>query len=690
LSSELHNVIREARAQAARGEYGKARKTLESARADRPEDRALLERQARTLEVLEGVDVVRRLLRDEHTDDARRAADSILEAMGHDEYAGLGVSGAALALLGRATEVADAGNSSRGAKERRAFISHLGAELDTLCRESVDRPLESIVEPRSTPSTLGDLLARKPWRSGLQDRRQALEAVPSDSSKGGRAHVPVTQTEDGSPVIGRILIEQERREREAESAASPHARTATGGGGQDIFEIVGKASLEYWHVVLFMGLIFATFGYLGMMATPDRYQSSALLQRSMSSNLRAPITNRPQAYVPSLPQRTVLNLVRLPAFHQRVADRLAEEGWSDGGGTPRKYSLSSGAVASALQVNIEDTGGGTYMIQFRAVHEDPLIAQAVAGAAADEFRVYHFEHITREAGANFDDYAKRQERISEQLTVIRSQRLDEFQIEDVEVLGVSLENRISGLIDALRRSRTDLENARLELRAAREELATQQNIADRLPQFIRPEADHRVTSRMKLLEDLEREWRELSRDKDNFGPRHPRHVRIGELEEEIELLKAEIAELERAFEEDESERKLNPDRAIAEDRVAKARFRVTLSEERKQRLEERIPRLEAELRNLREHFLQSEEMRRIEADLVAQHNRNEVVLEEIEAVRASADRELTLVSPAAPATMVEKNALVGIAIGIILGLVIGIGIAIGLLRRRHLQREAVA
>jgi hypothetical protein len=680
---ELQDILKTARNHAARGDFSSARRVMNDALAARPDDAAVLGRQARAIEVLEGVDVVRRLLRDGQVETASRAATTILEALERDEYAGLGVSSAALALLLRANEVAQESLAgATGTRAREAFVTHMETELEALCRESVERPLES--------SRLGELLARKPFRSGLHEfvpaeDAEQLQARPKSGPKPEQprqAATPVFQGQDGSPVIGRILIEQER--------AAAQAATASGGGNQDVFEFAGKAAVDYWHAVLFLGLMFGAFGYLGIMATPDRFESKALLQRTQASTLRAPITGRPQHYVPALPQRTVLQLVRLPAFHTQVAERLAEEGWTDGTTDPRRYDLEAASVAAALTVQIEDTGSGTYMMEFRAVHEDPLVAQAIAGAASEEFRVYHTEHVTREAIANFDDYSRRQTRIAQQLGELRQRRLEEFAIEDVHVLGVTLSARIDRLIDEIRSSRLALDSARIDLRSASEERATQQSIADRLPRYVLPEADERVTRRRALLLQLEDEHRELSRNRDALQHRHPRVKRIAEIEEEMELLAAEIAELERTLTQDESERKLNPDRALAEDRVAKAQSRVTLAQERIDGLEARIPLLEAELRDLRRVYLDGEELRRTEADLLSQHERNEVVLEEISAVRDSADRELTLVSPAAPATMVEKNALVGIAMGVVLGLVIGLIMAVGLLRRRQRLKPAAA
>ena len=155
------------------------------------------------------------------------------------------------------------------------------------------------------------------------------------------------------------------------------------------------------------------------------------------------------------------------------------------------------------------------------------------------------------------------------------------------------------------------------------------------------------------------------------------------MQEDIELVKAEIRELEKGSPEDLDRRKLNPVRALAEDRVARARSRVMMAQDKVEYLEKHIPKLETELEGLRKDYLQSESLRRQEQDLLASKERTDVVIEELSAVKASADRELALVSPAGPAQKIERETLVGIAIGLVLGLVVGIGIAIGLLRRRQ-------
>lgn len=673
----------------ARGDFASARRELESATpgAD-PEFREPLHRQAMTLEVLESIDLVRRLLREGDTQGASRASTTILNALNSDDYARLGVAGAALSLLGRAGELArrvEGGDRTAGTREEvSAFVQHLSRELTALERETVHRSLEAVLDPAGvrTSSTLGDLLNRKPWRSGLS---RPVEAVPEHSQSG--AHVPVMQGPE-SPVIGRILIEQEQRER---VAAAP--QTATQSRGFDPFETLTRSALEYWHVVLAMSLLFAAIGYFAMVSAPDRYSSTALLQKTPQSNLRAPITNRPQNYVPALPPKTILQFVRMPTFHERVAERLSNTGWAPGESPAanelKKYSLSPGVIAAALAVSVEDTGASTFLVNIVATHDNPDTAQAIAGAAAEEFRIVHYEYITREAAANLTDYEARQVVITQRIEGLRQKRLDEFKTADVLGLGSSLEQRIQSLLSQINGSRADLESARIELKAARQELDSQITIAERIPEFVQPESDARIGERVRNLNELERELRELNRKAQTYGPEHPSRKRITQLEEDIDLLRAEIKALEDEARQPDQKLPLNPHRATAEDRVSKARFRVTLNEDRVATLDKRLPTLEAELAGLRQSFLQSESLRREETDLVAQKSRNDVVIEEINAVRSSAGRELSLVSPATKAGKVPKDTLVGIAVGIILGLVVGIGVAVALMRRRQ-TRRAVA
>lgn len=688
MEQEFRTSIEQVRKLAARGDYSAARRRIAEllAVSDSDVDDATLreiEKQGRTLEVLESVDVVRRLLRDGDAGGAASASNTILDALSGDEYARLGVVAAALTLLGRAGELArrvESGDRTTDTREEvDAFVDYLGSELNQLGRDSVDRPLQTALMPGKSETgayTLGDLLSRRPWKPNL---RPTLEAVPDGSARTSAIAHPVGD----SPVIGRILIEQEERER---VSTTPQTLTEGASGGQDIFDLVGRAALASWHVVLFSVLVFAAFGYLAVAASPERYESSALLQKTPTSNLRAPITGQTSEYVTSLPSKTVVELVKLPTFHKRISARLNEIGWSPeeaGAAAPEKYPVTPAGVAEALSVTINETSREAYLIEFKAVHLDAAQAQAIAGAAAEEFRSYHYEHVTREATLNLADYEERAKRIRADLDDVYGKRLEEFATGDVQAIGVDIESRTRSLVNDIQSARSDLEEQKIELRGAREELDAQIVIAQRLPEYELPQQNERIKARGDFLEQLNRELYELVRKRESFGPDHPIQQKIIDLQEDIELVKAEIRELEQGSPDDLDRRKLNPVRALAEDRVARARSRVMMAQDKVEYLEKHLPKLESELEGLRKDYLQSESLRRQEQDLLASKERTDVVIEELSAVKASADRELALVSPAGPAQKIERETLVGIAVGLVLGLVVGIGIAIGLLRRRQ-------
>jgi hypothetical protein len=691
VASELQASIEQVRKLAARGDYSAARKRVSGLLAENHLEDDLagaLQKQGRTLEVLESVDVVRRLLRDGDAAGASQASHTILDALSSDEYARLGVVAAALTLLGRAGELArrvESGDSTGQTRnELDAFVEYLGTELNQLSRDSVDRPLEVVLDPSAAPAgyTLGDLLSRKPWRPS---RNAAIDAVPeprSDSQRGSAIAQPMPD----SPVIGRILIEQEQRER---VATSPQTQTEGAGAQTDIFDLVGRAALANWHVVLASMLIFAAFGYLAMAASPDRFESSALLQKTPTSKLRAPVTGETSEYVPALPSKTVLELVRLVTFHQRVSERLNELGFAPGENPKSEdfeiYPVTPNEVGQSLTVTVTDTSREAYLIEFKAVYNDAKVAQAIAGAAADEFRLVHYEHVTREATLNLGDYEARAKRIQEDLDKVYQKRLEEFATGDVQSIGVDIESRTRQLVRDILDARADLAESKEELRAAREALDDEVRIAQALPEFELPQQDARIAARREFLETLERELYESARKRNNFGPDHPIQEKIKELQEDIELLKAEIREIEKGSPEDIDERKLNPVRALAESRVASARSRMNIAQDHVAYLGEHIPKLETELEGLREDYLESEALRRDEDDLIRAKDRTEVVIEELSTTKASADRELALVSPAASARKIERETLIGIAVGLILGLVVGIGIAIGLLRRRQMR-----
>lgn len=681
MTSDVQSILEEIRKLAARGDYAGARRRLVNLLgADTTLDDSLksqLDRQGRTLEVLESIDVVRRLLRKGEAGAAAQASSAILDALSTDEYARLGVVAAALTLLGRAGELARRAEVSDGENrlEVDAFVEYLGSELNQLGRDSVDRPLEQLIDPDMS-YTLGDLLSRRPWKSNLSP----VEAVPESPSQ--RA---VAMPMGDSPVIGRILIEQEERER---VSTAPQTQTAPAGVQPDAFEIVGRAALQNWWAVLASMLVFAFAGYAAMTAAPDRWESSALLQKTQTSKLRAPVTGEPSEYVPSLPSKTVLEFVKLPTFHQRVSERLETVGWAPGEDPKpeerQTWPVSAEEISEALSVTVTETSRDDYLIEFRAIAGEAARAQAIAGAAADEFREMHFEHVTREATLNLGDYEKRAQRIRADLQEVYNQRMSEFATGDVQAIGVDIESRTRSLVLEIKQARAKHEEAKIELRAARDALDGHIRTAERLPEYELPQQDARVAARRQFLEQLERELYELARKRNNFGAKHPIQERITELQEDIELVKAEIRELERGSPDDIDERKLNPDRAHAEDLVTAARSRVSIAQDTVNYLDAQIPKLESELEGLRADYLKSEALRREEMDLLRSKERTDVVIEELNTVKASADRELALISPAATARKLERETLLGIAIGLVLGLVVGIGIAIGLLRRRQL------
>lgn len=681
MGADIEQLLAEVQRAAARGDYSGARRRLESALADLDPEHPgqdALTRQRRTLEVLEGLDVVRQLLREGNGEGAARASHSIIDALAADEYSRLGVIGAAFTLLGRAGELARRlETDSRSASTRDevgAFVSYLGTELAQLERENVTRALQQLAGDDAngaSRTTLGDLLSRRPWRSNL---RPALEAVPEPAAKAAPPAEPGV-----SPVIGRIVIEQEERER---VQAVPVPAAAAGGAGQDLFDIVGKAAFAHWTYVLATALVFGFFGYLIMMLAPQRFESSALLQKTQQSGLWAPITGRTDTYMPSLPPQTVLQLATLPSFHERVAKRLS--------GLNAAPAPRVAEIAQALTVKVDTSAGSMYSIRFTAIHADAASAQAIAGAAAEEFQVVHLEHVTREAGESLKDYERRGKLLDDQLATIRQKRLEEFQLGDGAGLGVTIEARIDHLISELRGARLSLNTARTELTAARQEEEYMKELAERLPLYEADRSDTKLEALRQLLVDLEREIYELARKRSDFGPDHPMQTKIRELQEDARLIEKEIEELESGQAADADKRRVSPVRAQADDRYAQARAKTAAAELRQKQWEAEVPRLETELSRLRGSLLSSEGLRRDEDNLLKQQQRNAVVVEELNAVKNSAGRELALVSPAAEAQPVPREVLVGIAVGLILGLVVGIGIAVALLRRRQQQEAAAA
>lgn len=689
MDPEFRESVDEVRRLAARGDYTAARRRIAELEPGAGEElQQALDRHTRTLEVLESIDVVRGLLRDGDTAQAGHAAHSILDTLSSDDYADLGVAAAALALIGRADELASRlqGDESDDAtrEELDIFVEYLGAELNHLGRDSVDRQLEALVDPSarlSGASTLGDILSN---RTPAANITPSVEA--SSGNEDSQRHHELARPRTESPVIGRILIEQEERER-----VSTIPETAVGGdaGGEDLLGLIGRAALQNWYVVAFCALIFAAFGYLGASSTPSRYVSSALVQKTRATKLRAPVTGETREYLPSLPSSTVLELVKVPMFHKRVSATLAGEGWqAPGENEAGSLNVPADTVGGALSVRLTNTEEGTYLIEFTAVHNERLKAQAIAGVAAEEFRRMHVEHVSESARANLADYEERSVSIETELDKVYDRRLAEFAVEETQAAGVSVESRVDRLVRDLHTAREDLDDARIQLRAFREELDTQINIAERLPEFESPETDARIESRRGFLDELERELYELARKRESFGEKHPVQDQIKELEEDIKLVRAEIRELEKGDPEDIDERDLNPVRAIAEDRVAKARSRVSIQQDKVERLEARVPALQNELDSMRDDYLESRVLTRREEELLSAKDRTEVVIEDLNAVLSSADRELVIVAPAGDAREIERETLLGIAVGLVLGLVVGLGIAIGLLRRRQARHGA--
>ena len=159
------------------------------------------------------------------------------------------------------------------------------------------------------------------------------------------------------------------------------------------------------------------------------------------------------------------------------------------------------------------------------------------------------------------------------------------------------------------------------------------------------------------------------------------------MNEEAELLRAEIEAMEEAHREANRDLPLHRERAIAESRVSTASAQVTLIEDQVALLEERVPRLEAELTELREGKLASEELRLAEDDLLERRDTNAKVIDDVKAVKASANREFSISVDATRPRLVPKEKALGIGLGVVLGLLVGTGAAVGL-QRRSQRREA--
>ncbi len=701
MTEALEVVVSDVRRYAAAGDFTSARKRLAEHMEAYPNGPvAQLNEHRRTLEVLESLEVVRQLLRDGKTASAARAAEGIRDALNSTEYAQLGILGAALALLGRASDLARRAESGERSpmlgEELGAFVEYLSSELNHLQTEQVDRRLQRVLQPAQTAdaaatATLGDLLSRRPWRTNLlptvSQKATRTQAEPEPQSQAQPAD-PVQAAASGtSPVIGRILIAQEQTERIA-----PVVQPQTATGSADTFDLVGRAALRYWHIVAGCAVIAAAIGYLAVLSAPQKYQSSSLLQKTPQSRLRAPITGNSEDYVTSLPSQTVLQLATLDPFRERVSRRLTDIGWTESGKPDpnTRIPISREEVAGALTVNVDNTGGGIFSIRFTAVSRDRATAQAIAGAAAEEFRQLHYEHMTREAGANLADYEKRQKDILAQLDKLYERRLQEFAVENTDSVGVTLKDRIDQIILELRNARTQHDSLALQLTAARQAEQSLAEIALRIPPYEELAPDAKLLALHRLQADMEKDLFDLLRKRSDLGPEHPMQRRIRDLQEDLNLVEKEIEELERTNAADVDKRKVSPLRAAADSRVAEAKAASALLQLQFDSVGKDVPKLEGELSRLREQYLASETLRRDETSLVAQKERNEVILEELTAVSKGAERELTLLSPASQSQPVPRQELVGIAIGLIAGLIIGIGIAVALLRRRQLDEAEFA
>src|SRR5690606_19902064 len=101
--SELKETLESVRRLSAAGDFAAARSRLEgAARPAEASMRNLVHRQTLTLEVLEGLDVVRQLLERGKIEKASRTAERIAVALEKPDYAALGVAASAQALLDRA------------------------------------------------------------------------------------------------------------------------------------------------------------------------------------------------------------------------------------------------------------------------------------------------------------------------------------------------------------------------------------------------------------------------------------------------------------------------------------------------------------------------------------------------------------------------------------------------------------
>lgn len=674
---------------AAQGDYALAREELASLEAAVAETGAPLNlgRLARTLEVLESIDVVRNLLRAGNQQAAAEAATRILDRLSDDDYAELGISAAAVTLLSRAGELARRDD----ADEISAFVEYLGGEMAELEQRRFDEPFKRMLaEPgEGSTSTLSDLLNRRPWRSSLQ-KATAESAARADRAK--EATIDKPHERGGAPVLGKILIEQEPR---ASAAAQPQAAAA--GDGGDVFDTIGRAALTHWYVVLGMALLFSLVGYLIAVAQQKKYSATAILQKAPSSQVRAPISGQASVLAPALPREAVAEMTRMLSFHLAVARKLETDGWAPTEGELKDKKLpianvTMDDVALALKVVVKDTGGTAYLVEFTAVHADENTARAIADTAARVFKQRYYDTLVAEPEANLRDYRARAAKLKLELDEISRQREQEFYVApDSEAAGLTTAERIKVLMSKLDSARSAHDNAKHDVAAAKlEHKGFVEQLAD-TPQTIpnpnRGSGNPKLDALARKWQEVNDELLELDRKRAEFGPKHPVHARIAELRVTRAQLQTQIEQIE----EETGVRSAtipNPAYSSVALRVKEAKAKLDEAELREKRWAEDARRIEAELNSLRDRYTASEALRTRESELRDQQKQNGVIQADLEAVIAAARRDLHEVQYTLRASPVEPKILIGIAVGLVIGLVVGIVIAIALLRRRKLAEAA--
>lgn len=695
VAATLAEKATEIRELAAQGDFASAREALsllEQAigESDSPQATAALQslpRLTRTLEVLESIDVVRNLLRAGNQPAAAEASARILDRLSDDDYAELGVCAAAVTLLSRAGELA----RREEPEEIDAFIEYLGGEMAELEQRRFDEPFKRMLgeKSRDASSTLGDLLNRQPWRSGLQPAVSESAQTRTQSAK-----VPTIDRPGeagGAPVLGKILIEQEPR-----ASATPQTQTAAAGDG-DVFDVIGRSVLNYWYVTLGTALLFSLLGYLIAVAQPPKYQATAILQKAPSSQVRAPISGQASVLVPALPREAVAEMSRMLSFHKAIEVSLEAEGWSPAEGPQkgqkqRTSPVTMDEIAVALKVTVKDTGGTAYLIEFAATHADENTARAIADTAARVFKQRYYETLVAEPDANLRDYKARETILRREQDQISEQRVKEFYVaSDSEAAGVSTAERIRLLVQKLGESRQNHSNAKHDVAAAKLEYkGFQDQLAETpltIPNPNKGSGNPQLDALYKKWQEVSDELLDLDRRRAEFGPKHPIHDRINELRVQRAQLQGQIERIEEETGA-RSNTMPNPGYSNVALRVKEARAKLDEAELREKRWSDDAQRIETELNGLRDRYLASEALKTREAEVVELLKQNSIVQADLEAVISAAKRDLHEVQFALRAAPVEPKILIGIAVGLVLGLVVGVVIAIALLRRRKLAEAA--